>query len=45
MLFDDELRLALDQIRTAPQAGSAYEVMPGRTRRRLLMPQTGYHVY
>jgi len=45
MLFDDELRRALDQIRTAPQVGSVYEVMPGRAHRRLLMPQTRYHVY
>lgn len=45
MLFDDELRRALDQIRTAPQVGSAYQVMPGHTHRRLLMPQSRYHVY
>lgn len=45
MLFDEELRRALDQIRAAPQLGSAYEVMPGREHRRLLMPETRYHVY
>jgi plasmid stabilization system protein ParE len=45
MLFDEELRRALDQIRTAPQLGSAYEVVPGREHRRVLMPETRYHVY
>ncbi len=45
MLFDEELRRALDQIRTAPQLGSAYEAMPGREHRRVLMPETRYHVY
>ena len=45
VLFDEELRRALDQIRTAPQLGSAYEAMPGREHRRVLMPETRHHVY
>ncbi|MGB8932952.1 MAG: type II toxin-antitoxin system RelE/ParE family toxin [Anaeromyxobacteraceae bacterium] len=44
-LFEAELREALDQIRTFPQLGSAYEAMPGREHRRLLMPETRYHLY
>jgi plasmid stabilization system protein ParE len=43
MLFDDELRVAFDQIRTAPQLGSTYKVVG--EHRRLLMPRTRYHVY
>jgi plasmid stabilization system protein ParE len=43
--FDQELREALDRIRTFPQLGSVYEAMPGRGHRRLLMPETRYHVY
>jgi len=45
MLFEQELRHALDQIRTAPKLGSAYEAMRGREHRRVLMPETRYHVY
>ncbi len=45
MLFDDELRRALDQIRTAPQLGSAYGAMRGHEHRRVLMPETRHHVY
>jgi plasmid stabilization system protein ParE len=44
-LFEDELRAALDRIRTFPLLGSAYEAMPGRTHMRLLMPVTRHHVY
>jgi plasmid stabilization system protein ParE len=44
-LFLDELRRALDQIRAAPQLGSAYEVVRGREHRRVLMPVTRHHVY
>ena len=44
-LFDEELRTALDQIRTAPGLGSFYEAMAGREHRRVLMLQTRYHVY
>jgi plasmid stabilization system protein ParE len=45
MLFNEELRAALDQIRTAPQLGSAYQVVAGQEHGRLLMPRTRYHVY
>jgi plasmid stabilization system protein ParE len=45
MLFDEELQVALDQIRTAPHLGSAYHVVRGQEHRRLLMPRTHYHVY
>jgi plasmid stabilization system protein ParE len=44
-LFEDELRAALDQIRGAPQLGSVYESVAGREYRRVLMPETRYHVY
>lgn len=44
-LFEEELRKALDQIRSFPQLGSVYEAMPGREHRRLLLPETCYHVY
>lgn len=45
MLFDNELRDALDRIRAVPQLGSAYEAMPRREHRRVLLPETRYHVY
>jgi plasmid stabilization system protein ParE len=45
MRFEEELREALDRIRAAPLSGSAYEVIPGREHRRVLMPETRYHVY
>ena len=35
MLFEEELRDALDRIRAAPLSGSAYEAMPGREHRRV----------
>ena len=44
-LFDEELRAAIEQIRTAPQLGSVYHAMRGREHRRVLLPQTRYHVY
>ena len=44
-LFDEELRAALDQIRTAPELGSVYAAMAGREHRRVLMPRTRHHVY
>jgi plasmid stabilization system protein ParE len=43
--FVEELRRALDQIRTAPQLGSAYEFGSGRRHRRVLLRETQYHVY
>ncbi len=45
MLFDEELRHALERIRAAPQLGSAYEAVRGREHRRVLMPETRCHVY
>jgi plasmid stabilization system protein ParE len=45
MLFDDELRAALEQIRAAPHAGSLYVAQPGREHRRVLLPVTRVHVY
>ena len=45
MRFEEELREALDRIRAAPLSGSACEVIPGREHRRVLMPETRYHVY
>jgi plasmid stabilization system protein ParE len=44
-LFEEELREALDQIRSFPQLGSAYDAIPGVEHRRLLIPGTRYHVY
>lgn len=44
-LFGEELRAALDQIRSAPHVGSVYEAVGGREYRRLLMPEMRYHVY
>jgi plasmid stabilization system protein ParE len=45
MLFEEELRHALELIRTMPWLGSAYQAMPGREHRRMLMPKTRCHVY
>lgn len=44
-LFEEELRAALDQLRGAPHVGGVYEMVGGREYRRLLMPETRYHVY
>ena len=44
-LFDEELRAALKQIRTAPELGAWYAAMTGREHRRVLMPRTRHHVY
>jgi plasmid stabilization system protein ParE len=44
-LFEEELRAALEQIRTIPNLGSTYRAMPGLEHRRVLMPKTAYHVY
>jgi hypothetical protein len=41
MLFEDELRRALDQIRSAPHLGSSFKAKSGR----VLMPVTRHHVY
>jgi plasmid stabilization system protein ParE len=45
LLFEEELRDALDRIRATPLSGSAYQATPGREHRRMLMPETRYHVY
>jgi plasmid stabilization system protein ParE len=45
VLFDDELRAALDQIRRAPHLGGVYEVARGLEYRRRLLPETRHHVY
>ena len=46
MLFDLELRAALDQLRVAPRVGSAYhDVVAGQEHRRILMPRTRDHLY
>lgn len=44
-LFEDELSTALRRIRSAPLIGNVYEAVGGREYRRLLMPETHYHVY
>jgi hypothetical protein len=44
-LFEIELRNALDTIRSAPHLGSVYQVENGREHRRVLMPESRYHVY
>jgi plasmid stabilization system protein ParE len=44
-LFESELHAALDQIRSAPRVGGVYEEVAGQEYRRLLMPETRYHVY
>ena len=45
MLFEEELLDALDRIRAAPLSGNAYQAMPGREHRRVLMPESRCHVY
>ena len=45
MLFEKELLDALDRIRVAPLSGNAYLAIPGREHRRVLMPESRYHVY
>jgi plasmid stabilization system protein ParE len=44
-LFEAELRAALDQIRSVPRVGGVYETVAGLEYRRLLLPETRYHVY
>jgi len=46
LLFDDELRRVLDQIRSAPKLGGVFKSRRSeREYRRVLMPATRYHVY
>jgi plasmid stabilization system protein ParE len=44
-LFETELRAALDQVRSAPRVGGVYETVAGLEYRRLLLPETRYHLY
>jgi hypothetical protein len=45
-LFGEELRHAIDEIRTAPNFGGVFKAKTsGREYRRVLMPVTRYHVY
>ena len=44
-LFDEEMAIAIEQIRAAPQVGAVYPSSFGRTVRRLFMPKTKNHVY
>jgi plasmid stabilization system protein ParE len=44
-LFDEEMAIAIEQIRAAPKVGAPYPSSFGRTVRRLLMPKTANHVY
>jgi plasmid stabilization system protein ParE len=43
--FQDELRMALDLIRGAPRLGSIYRIERGREYRRVLLPESRFHVY
>ncbi len=46
LLFDEELRRVLDQLRSAPNLGGVFKARKsGREYRRVLMPETRYHVY
>jgi plasmid stabilization system protein ParE len=46
LLFDEELRRVLDQVRSAPNLGGTFKAKKsGREYRRVLMPETRYHVY
>jgi plasmid stabilization system protein ParE len=45
-LFDDELRRALEQIRSAPDLGGTFTSRRSRREyRRVLMTETRHHVY
>lgn len=44
-LFDDEMTLAVEQMRTSPTVGVVYPSSFGRTVRRVLMPETKNHLY
>jgi plasmid stabilization system protein ParE len=46
LLFEEELRHVLDQIRSAPNLGGIFKSRSsGREYRRVLMAETRYHVY
>jgi hypothetical protein len=44
-LFDDEVALAVEQLRTSPSIGASYPSRFGWLVRRLLMPKTKNHLY
>ncbi len=44
-LFDDEMALAVERMRTSPTVGAVYPSSFGRPVRRVLMPKTKNHVY
>jgi plasmid stabilization system protein ParE len=44
-LFDDEMAVALEQIRTMPTAATIYPASFEKTVYRLLMPKTQNHIY
>jgi plasmid stabilization system protein ParE len=45
MLFDDELRYAIETLREQPTIGAVYRTVDGEVVRRLLLPKTAQHVY
>jgi len=44
-LFEQELRTALERIRTTPESGKIFRADSGRTYHRVLMPRTRCYVY
>src|SRR5512138_2381092 len=44
-LFEDELRSALDRVCATPLLGPVYQLVGEREVRRVLLPETRYHVY
>ena len=44
-LFDDEMAVAIDEIRSMPTIGTLYSATLGAPVRRVLMPATQNHVY
>jgi plasmid stabilization system protein ParE len=44
-LFLEELAVAEQQLRAAPEVGSTYMEHPGGAIRRLLLPRTHHHLY
>jgi len=44
-LFDDEMAIAVERMRTSPTVAPAYPSSFGRKVRRVLMPRTKNHIY
>ena len=44
-LFDEEMAISVEQIRTMPTSGTIYPASFGATVHRLLMPKTQNHIY